>query len=175
MPKSISLAVSFLFVAVFASAYVSISSARQENAKHQEASHRTLSELIRPALAISDYLEVQRLLGLVSKKDATFAVVTASNEVLLSDYTRRGMIASLLDPSGSLRCGEISGTTVSIQKMAFISTAFAFICGAFAFGWVALGSPSRNAMLSVPPPNSGAFGVVSITSTSVETMFWPAI
>ena len=57
--------------------------------------------------------------------------------------------------------------TVSTQKVADISTALAF-------GAVAAGSPSRNAMSSVPPPNSGALGMVSIRMTVVAMMFWAA-
>src|SRR5437660_8842948 len=68
---------------------------------------------------------------------------------------------------GTVMCS----TTVSIQNVALISTALAF-------GFVAFESPSRNAMLAVPPPNSGSVGsfgdgrVVSTVIVVVDAMVW---
>jgi hypothetical protein len=58
----------------------------------------------------------------------------------------------------------IFSETVSIQNIAVIRIALAF-------GAVAALSPSRNAMLSVPPPKSGSSGSVLIMITVVEVMF----
>ena len=80
-------------------------------------------------------------------------------------------------PSGWIVIGPCPGAktgicsvyrTVSIQNIADIETDCAF-------GLAAAGSPSRNAILSVPPPNSGGGGLVAIMSTVVETMLCPAI
>ncbi len=52
-------------------------------------------------------------------------------------------------------------STVSIQNTACIFTASAF-------GSLAVGLPSRNAMFSAPPPNSGVAGSVEMTMTVVD-------
>src|SRR5947208_7497699 len=68
---------------------------------------------------------------------------------------------------GTVMCS----TNVSIQNVALISTALAL-------GFVAFGSPSRNAMLAVPPPKSGSAGtsgegrVVSTVMLVVDAMLW---
>jgi hypothetical protein len=62
---------------------------------------------------------------------------------------------------------RICSFTVSIQNVADIWMASAL-------GAVAFGSPSRNAMLSVPPPKSGTATLVLITMTVVEVMSWAA-
>lgn len=59
-------------------------------------------------------------------------------------------------------------STVSIQNVAAIRTASAF-------GAVAAGLPSKKAMLSVPPPNNGAVGLVEIWIVVVEMMFCDAM
>src|SRR5580692_10551556 len=52
--------------------------------------------------------------------------------------------------------------TVSIQNVAFISTAWALGPRPLAGGGF---TPSRKAMLASPPPNSGAVGVVEMSMT----------
>ena len=42
-------------------------------------------------------------------------------------------------------------------------------------GALAVGLPSRKAMLSVPPPNSGDAGAVEMVITVVEVMVWEAM
>src|SRR5215472_5973765 len=59
-------------------------------------------------------------------------------------------------------------STVSIQNVAPIRTALAF-------GLLPAGSPCRNAMLSVPPPNRGAAGSVEMSISVVDVMFCDAM
>lgn len=61
-------------------------------------------------------------------------------------------------------------STVSIQNVALICTALALgpVCGPLA-------PPCRNAMFAVPPPSSGAWGVVDTVKTIVLVMTWPLI
>ena len=60
-------------------------------------------------------------------------------------------------------------STVSIQKVAFTMTVWAFWPGLF--GLVsAPGKPSKKATLSAPPPNSGDGGDVEIVIVVVESM-----
>jgi signal transduction histidine kinase len=98
--------------AVFSAAYVTVVNTSRDNERNQNVTHATLLELIKPALAIFDYQEIQRLLGLVTKKDVLFAVVTEQNDILLSDYTKRPQIARLLARSPKIRCVDISGSFV---------------------------------------------------------------
>src|SRR5262245_20830950 len=63
---------------------------------------------------------------------------------------------------------SMENSTVSVQNVAPIRTALAF-------GLLLAGSPSRNAMLSVPPPNRGAPGAVEMSISVVDVMFCDAM
>src|SRR5580704_15934859 len=84
-------------------------------------------------------------------------------------------------PSAPVGAGMVSGgwpgsktgtsmvySTVSIQNVASIRTALAL-------GLAAAGSPSRKAMLSVPPPNRGEAGSLEMEMTVVDVMFCDAM
>src|SRR5215467_12716225 len=63
---------------------------------------------------------------------------------------------------------SIENSTVSIQNTESIFTALAF-------GLLLAGSPSRNAMLSVPPPKRGATAAVATSMTVVDVMVCDAM
>ena len=69
---------------------------------------------------------------------------------------------------GSKMGTSMVNSTTSIQNTACIFTASAF-------GSLAVGLPSRKAMLPVPPPNSGAAGSVEMTMTVVDVMVCDAM
>jgi hypothetical protein len=69
---------------------------------------------------------------------------------------------------------EIVCSTVSIQNVAVIFTVWAFGT-ACAFGGRAEGLPTRKAMLSVPPANSGRAGLVDIDIWVVLVIVCPTI
>ena len=81
-----------------------------------------------------------------------------------------------LGPSGSstvigpVPVGEIGIWTVFSRVQ---SENIADIVTAFAFGFAAAGSPRRNAILSVPPPNNGAAGFALPISVVVEELLLP--
>lgn len=109
------IAVVFLLVAFLASAYISIENVRVYNLRGQNSSSEILAELIKPALKISDYLEVQRLLGLVSNKSSVYSVITGQGDVLLQDYTQRFLINNLGTINNPQLCLNFSGHTKFIN------------------------------------------------------------
>jgi hypothetical protein len=81
------------------------------------------------------------------------------------------MVGAAIESGGSpnLKMGmTILCSTVSIQNVAAIWTASAL-------GLVAAASPSKKAILSVPPPNSGGKGKVETVKTIVSVIVSPAI
>jgi hypothetical protein len=60
-------------------------------------------------------------------------------------------------------------STVSIQKVAFMTTVWAF-CPEMLGLLIAPGRPSKKAILSAPPPNSGGDGDVEMVIVVVESM-----
>jgi signal transduction histidine kinase len=112
-------AVVLLIVAMMAAVYISVSNSEHDRLQSEETTHTTLAVLIRPALAISDFLEVQRLLGLVTKPDSIFGVLTQEGDLLLSDYEKRELYEDALRTKASIHCNGAHGGQVSINGRAW--------------------------------------------------------
>lgn len=63
-----------------------------EGARTEQVIHHTLSGMLAPALNISDYAEVHRVLQLSTREDYRIAAYTKAGDLLLSDYTLRPLL-----------------------------------------------------------------------------------
>jgi signal transduction histidine kinase len=69
------------------------------------AIHHTIGELAAPALAISDYSEVIRVLGLVSGGHELIAVITQNGDLLLPDYQKSKQLEEVVSVyPGEVQC-----------------------------------------------------------------------
>lgn len=89
----------------------------ENNAKK---THVILSDLLSPALSISDSTEIRRLLTLASRSQTTFAVIDHNNNVLLPDYNQLNLVDNIITttPIKSL-CSHFQTIKASIHRQRY--------------------------------------------------------
>ncbi len=91
------IAVSLLTVTIslMVTMYITNKNSQQERLNYYKNIHNTVNELMRSALTMSDYGAIQKVLGSVSNKDEISTVISSEGDILLSDYSNYGLVASL--------------------------------------------------------------------------------
>lgn len=106
--------ISVLCLTIGITTWIASQTQLREQAAHFQSLNELIAELVRPSVAISEFGETQRLLGLVAERQGVIpAVITNEGDLLLSDYTQQ----SLFEPIGSLRsmelgCARLKSVTV---------------------------------------------------------------
>ena len=100
----------FLFVTFLVSGYLASNISKRSESQRQNIAHKTLHELIRSSMQISDYMEIQRVLGLVTQGNEVFGVVSASGNLVLSDYSYRPLFESIAGHGVGFNCRNIEVT-----------------------------------------------------------------
>lgn len=98
---------SVTIVAMAASFYFASAQFKAEQSQQRKLIQNTLSELISPSLAISDYNAVQRFLGSINKLSDVTGVITRYGDILLSDYKYYDAFAVLKTAKTPLNCNEL--------------------------------------------------------------------
>lgn len=92
---AVSLFLSFAAAAAGSWIFASRQTQSQE-AEHRAAIHQTLAGVLAPAMSISDFSEVRRVLVLASKPSDFYAVLTTEGDVLLGNYENSSAAPSIL-------------------------------------------------------------------------------
>lgn len=74
------------FITVVASVFINGKVNREIRLKNVESIHRSITEMLKSSVAISDFGEVQRALGLLSSDQRKFGVYMRSGDWILPDY-----------------------------------------------------------------------------------------
>lgn len=165
----LSAGVTVFLVAFIVALYLSYSSFKKEQSRHHRAIHQNLAELITPALSISDTVETNRLLGLVSRDGEFFSVVTAEGDPHLSDYK---WLASVME-SFPIKKKPVTCSNLSAQSVEVFERNYEVYCsqikGSPVYGsqeksmGVLLGYFSSDMGLFVPHLFGVLIGIVGIT------------
>ena len=101
--------ISGLVVVLIAAFLISYFNARNDRQRQQALIHKTIGELILPSLRVSDYAEVRKVLGTLTRGNEITTILTREGDVLLSDYGQLaefGMLTGL--DTASVNCGVVN-------------------------------------------------------------------
>ena len=98
--------VSVLVGLFFAYQSSKISMEEQEAAKDANYAS-TISLLLQPSLKISNYREVQNILGRLNNEFYEHAVIDGNGEILLADFTSYALIRDFVPKKQGLRCDDL--------------------------------------------------------------------
>lgn len=101
--------ISGLVVVLVSAFLISYFNARSDRQKQQSLIHRTIGEFILPSLRVSDYAEVRKVLGTLTRGNELTGIITREGDVLLSDYGQLPELKHLADlPLGEVNCATIN-------------------------------------------------------------------
>lgn len=114
------IAITFIFIiAFFAGIFIEKRDAKMKRIDRIYEAHETLMSIIAPELAISNVMEIRKLLSLSSSKDLILAVIDNDRNIYMSDYEHLGEIKKLLLRSAQVRCSELNGQAKKLKPEYF--------------------------------------------------------
>ncbi len=100
--------IGFLIIYLFVSINLEYRDVKDERANYLEAEHKTVSQLLFPALEISDTVQIRHLLNLASQNGTTFGIIDKDGDILLPDYEDGYIFKNLINNINNINCGNLS-------------------------------------------------------------------
>lgn len=100
--------VCFFLIFLFAAINLEFNDIKEERASYLEAEHKTISQLLFPALQISDTEQIRHLLNLASQNGTTFGIINQEGDIILPDYENSYIYKKLLNIKNQVNCNSLN-------------------------------------------------------------------